>query len=250
MTFLTLNGVKLHVLTMTEAVNAGLALLEQPGTHRCYTPNPKLLTLAAQDEALRCTLNRADLLLADGIGVSFAARLTGQGKLPRCPGADYALLLAKAAGRRQKRIFLLGGTPGVAQAAGETLLALCPGLILAGTADGYFTDPEKAAAQIRATAADLVFVCLGCPLQEHWMERYGADTGAHLLLGLGGTLDVLAGQVRRAPLLWRRLGVEWLWRGLCQPRRMLEWWRLPIFLLEALFWPKKEEPCGRKTDCP
>lgn len=248
MTFLTLNGVKLHVLTMTEAVKVGLNLLEQPGTHRCYTPNPKLLTFAAKDKALRRTLNRADLSLADGVGVSLAARLTGQGKLPRCPGADYALLLAKAAGRRQKRIFLLGGTPGVAQEAGKALLAQCPGLILAGTADGYFTDPRTTAAKIRETAADLVFVCLGCPRQEQWIDGYGADTGARLLLGLGGTLDVLAGQVHRAPLLWRRFGIEWLWRGLCQPWRMLEWWRLPVFLCQALLWTQEKDPCDRETN--
>lgn len=247
---MTINGVKLHTLTMQEAVDAGLALLEQPGAHLCCTPNPKLLTLAAEDEALRRALNRADLSLADGVGVTLAARLTGQGRLPRCPGADYALALAQAAGARHKRVFLFGGKPGVAQAAGSVLLDRCPGLVLAGTLDGYFSDPAQAAQQIRTSGPDLVFVCLGCPLQERWMDRYGADTGARLLLGLGGTLDVLAGRVRRAPLLWQHLGLEWLWRGLCQPERMLEWWRLPLFLLQALARPTEEDICDRKADCP
>lgn len=250
MTFVTLNGVKLHALTQAEAVEVGLSLLERPGVHRCCTPNPKLLTLAARDGSLRAILNRADLSLADGVGVTLAARLTRQGAVPRCPGADYALALAQAAGEQRKRLFLLGGRPGVAQAAGETLLTQCPGLILAGTLDGYFSDPAQAAARIREARPDLVFVCLGCPLQERWMEQYGPDTGARLLLGLGGTLDVLAGQVHRAPALWRRLGLEWLWRGLCQPWRMREWWRLPLFLLEALTWPKEEDARGGKTDCP
>lgn len=250
MAVVVLNGVKLHPLTMEQAVDAGLALLEQPGTHLCCTPNPKLLTMARADPALCRDLNRADLSLADGVGVTWAARLTGQGPLPRCPGADYALALAKAAGVRGKRIFLLGGRPGVAQQAGETLLARCPGLVLAGTLDGYSPSPAGAAEQIRSAGADLVFVCLGCPLQERWMVRYGPLTGARLLLGLGGTLDVLAGQVRRAPVSWQRLGLEWLWRGLLEPRRMLEWWRLPLFLWQALEGRQEEDACGRKIDCP
>ena len=82
------------------------------------------------------------------------------------------------------------------------------------------------------------------------MARYGDETGAKLLLGLGGTLDVLAGRVKRAPVRWQRLGLEWLWRGLCQPRRLTEWWRRPLFLFQALHEPKEEDACGRKTDCP
>lgn len=250
MTHVTLNGVKIHCLTMDAAVCAGLELLEEDSTHWCFTPNPKLLTLAARDEGLRDILNRAHLSLADGVGVVLAARLTGQRRISRCPGADYALALAQAAGARHKRIFLLGGTPGVAEAAGERLLAQCPGLILTGTLDGFSSDLSLAAEKIRAANADLVFVCLGCPRQEKWIARYGGETGAKLLLGLGGTLDVLAGQVRRAPVRWQRLGLEWLWRGLCQPRRLTEWWRLPLFLFQALHEPKEEDACGRKIDRP
>ncbi|MGM9537683.1 MAG: WecB/TagA/CpsF family glycosyltransferase [Candidatus Onthomonas sp.] len=250
MTHVTLIGVKIHCMTMETAVNAGLKLLEENCPHWCFTPNPKLLTQAARDEALREILNRADLSLADGVGVVLAARFTGQGGIPRCPGADYALALARAAGERQKRIFLLGGAPGVAEAAGRSLTARCPGLTLAGTLDGYSSDLSLAAARIRATGADLVFVCLGCPAQEKWIARYGGETGAKLLLGLGGTLDVLANRVRRAPALWRRFGLEWLWRGICQPRRLLEWWRMPLFLHLALTGPKEEDACGRKIDRP
>lgn len=250
MTHVTLNGVRIHCLTMDAAVSAGLSLLEEPGVHQCFTPNPKLLTMAARDADLRAVLSSAQLSLADGVGVVLAARMTGQGKMPRCPGADYALSLAKAAGERKKRIFLLGGAPGVAEAAGKCLLDQCPGLILAGTLDGYSTDLSQAAGRIRASAPDLVFVCLGCPNQEKWIARYGEETGARLLLGLGGTLDVLAGRVRRAPAAWQRLGLEWLWRGLCQPRRLLEWWRLPLFFYQVLNRPKEEDAHGREIDCP
>lgn len=250
MPVLSLLGVSMVPRTPSQALAAGLDLLERPGTHLCCTPNPKLLTLAARDPALRRMLNRCDLLLADGVGVSFAARLTGQGPLPRCPGIDFAASLAQAAGRKGMRIFLLGGRPGVAQAAGAALLARCPGLVLAGTRDGYFSDPADVARTISETHPQLVLVCLGCPLQERWMEQYGPSTGANLLIGLGGTLDVWAGRLVRAPRVWQRLGLEWLWRGLHQPRRMLDWWRLPLFLWQALTWPKEANVCERNIDRP
>ena len=127
-------GVDVHCVTMGSAVAMGLELLDTPGTHRCYTPNPKLLSMAREDEGLRNILNGADLSLPDGVGVLLAARLTGKSLTERVAGADFALALAKAAGERHKSVYLLGGAPGVAERAGEKLQKACPGLVLAGTA--------------------------------------------------------------------------------------------------------------------
>lgn len=237
----TVTGVAIHDLTMEQAVRQGLALLEEPGPHWIFTPNPRLLSMAARDDQLRRILNGAALSLPDGMGVLLAARLTGRPIARRVTGVDYALALARQAGEQGRRLYLLGAKPGVAQAAGESLLRLCPGLVLAGAADGYFADPARAAEEVRRAGADLVFVCLGCPRQEHWIAQYGAQTGARLLLGLGGTLDVLAGQVSRAPLTWQRLGLEWLWRTLREPRRALDLWRIPLFLGQAVIWEEKEK---------
>lgn len=233
-------GVDVHALTMEDAVRAGLALLEQSGAHWGFTPNPKLLTMAWEDGELRRILNGASLSLPDGVGVLLAARLTGAPLPERVTGADYALALAKAAGERGKRLYLLGGKPDVARRAGQTLERLCPGLRIAGTADGYFSDPGAAAEQIRRSGADFVYVCLGCPKQEKWIARYGGQTGARLLLGLGGTLDVLSGDVRRAPAAVQRLGLEWLWRTVGQPERLRELWRLPVFLVQSVYHAGKE----------
>ena len=241
-------GVDVHCVTMGSAVAMGLELLDTPGTHRCYTPNPKLLSMAREDEELRHILNGADLSLPDGVGVLLAARLTGKFLKERVAGADFALALAKAAGERGKAVYLLGGAPGVAERAGEALKKACPGLVLAGTADGYFADPGAAADRVRRTGAELVYVCLGCPKQERWIARYGERTGAGLLAGLGGTLDVLAGDIKRAPKPVQRLGLEWLWRAACQPRRMRELWRLPDFLAAAV--RERNEGNGRKVDRP
>ncbi len=234
-------GVSVQDLTMDAAVRQGMKLLETPGVHRGYTPNPKLLTMAWEDKALRDILNGADLSLPDGVGVLIAARLTGKPMTERVAGADYAVQLARAAGERGKRLYLLGGKPGVARRAGERLVKDCPGLVLAGTADGYFRSAEQAAERIRASKADLVYVCLGCPKQERWIARYGAQTDARLLLGLGGTLDVLSGDVKRAPKPVQKLGLEWLWRTVGQPERIRELWRLPVFLAEAVLHGGKGE---------
>lgn len=236
----SITGVRVQSLTMDSALRLGLELLETPGTHWCFTPNPKLLSMACEDAELRGILNQASLSLPDGVGVLLAARLTGSPLPARVTGADYALSLARAAGQRGKRLYLLGGKPGVAQRAGEALNALCPGLILAGTGDGYFTDARSAAEAVRRAEADFVYVCLGCPRQEKWIAQYGRATGARLLLGLGGTLDVLCGDVKRAPAAVQALGLEWLWRSVCQPERLRELWRLPLFLAEALVWAGKE----------
>ena len=131
------------------------------------------------------------------------------------------------------RLFLLGAKPGVAEQAGENLKKRYPDLLLCGTHDGYFQTDDPVVDQIRAARADVVFVCLGAPKQERWMAQYGPETGAHLMVGLGGVLDVYAGHVKRAPEIWQKLGLEWCYRLLHQPSRLGRMAKLPLFLLEA-----------------
>ena len=131
------------------------------------------------------------------------------------------------------RLFLLGAKPGVAEQAGENLKKRYPDLLLCGTHDGYFQTDGPVVDQIRAARADVVFVCLGAPKQERWMAQYGPETGAHLMVGLGGVLDVYAGHVKRAPEIWQKLGMEWCYRLLHQPSRLGRMAKLPLFLLEA-----------------
>ena len=132
-----------------------------------------------------------------------------------------------------KRLFLLGAKPGVAEAAAEKLRAAYPGLQICGTHDGYFQDDAPVVEAIRAARAEVVFVCLGAPKQEFWMARNGPETGAKLMLGLGGVLDVFAGAVERAPERWQRMGLEWLYRLIREPSRIGRMARLPLFLVQA-----------------
>ncbi len=196
-------GVSFDDLTPEEAVEAGLALAKGPGHHYVVTPNPELVMMAKQDEDYRQKLAGASLTLADGVGVIYAAKILGRPLKGRVPGVDFAQSLMGRMAQEGLSLYLLGAKPGVAELAAENLQKTYPGLKIAGTHDGYFQEDAPVVDAIRESGAAVVFVCLGAPKQENWMVEHGAKTGAHLLVGLGGSLDVFAGTVRRAPEKWQ-----------------------------------------------
>lgn len=226
-------GVTFDDLTLEEAVDAGEALARGPGFAYVVTPNPEIVNLARADESYRDLLNGAGLVLPDGIGVVHAARILGRPLKGRVPGIDFAAGLLDRLARNGGRLFLLGAKPGVAEQAAANLAAAYPGLTVCGTNDGYFQDAAPVVEKIRAARADVVFVCLGAPKQERWMAQYGPETGARLMAGLGGALDVFAGNVKRAPAAWQKLGLEWAYRLAHQPSRIGRMAKLPLFLVDA-----------------
>ena len=227
-------GVGFDDLTLDEAAKAAAGMIEAGGFHYVVTPNPELVDRARREEPFRQALNGADLVLPDGIGVVYAAKLLGRSLKGRCPGIDFAGRLMEHMAKTGLRLYLLGAKPGVAEAAAARLEAKYPGLVICGTHDGYFKEDGPVAEAIRAAEADVVFVCLGAPKQEYWMVKNGPATGARLMAGLGGSLDVFAGVVERAPESWQRLGLEWLYRLTKEPKRIGRMARLPLFLLSAL----------------
>jgi len=226
-------GVGFDNLTLEEAAQAAADLIEGEGFHYAVTPNPEFLRLAKKDGEFRAVLNGAGLVLPDGVGVTYAAKLLGCPLKGKVPGIDFAARLMAWMAGEGKRLFLLGAKPGVAEQAALNLLAAYPGLIVCGTHDGYFQDSAPVVDEIRASCADVVFVCLGAPKQEFWMAQYGPLTGAKLMVGLGGSLDVFAGVVERAPEGWQRLGLEWLYRLIKEPRRIGRMAKLPLVLVDA-----------------
>ena len=227
-------GVGFDDLTIEEAADRASALLEEEGFHYVVTPNPELVDRARREEPFRQALNGADLVLPDGIGVVYAARLLGRRLKGRCPGIDFAGKLMEHMARTGLRLYLLGAKPGVAEAAAARLEIRYPGLTICGTHDGYFQEDAPVVEEIRRAGADVVFVCLGAPKQEYWMVKNGPATGARLMAGLGGSLDVFAGVVERAPESWQRLGLEWLYRLTKEPKRIGRMARLPLFLVSAV----------------
>lgn len=228
-------GIRFDSLTPEEAALRGAELLSSPGFHYAVTPNPEFILTAEKDDLFRCILNGADLVLPDGIGVIYSARLLGTPLAGRVTGVGFAADMLHALDKLGGRLFLLGAKPGVAEEAGRRIGAQYPGLTVCGTQDGYFKeqDQERVLQTIRDAAPDLIFVCLGAPKQEKWIARFGPQTGAHLAVGLGGVLDVYAGTVQRAPEIYQKLGLEWLYRLAKEPRRAGRMARLPLVLVKA-----------------
>ena len=226
-------GVGFDNVTMEEAVQRGVALLESDGTHYVATPNPEIVETCRTNPAAMAAVNGADLVLPDGIGVVYGSRLRKTPLKGRVPGIEFGAEMLRQCARLGKRVYLLGSKPGVAEAAAEKLRQDYEGLQIVGTADGYFKDDAAAAARVRESGAELVFVCLGAPKQEIFMHDFGEATGAQLLLGLGGSLDVFAGNVERAPQFYRDHGLEWFYRLMKNPSRIGRMMKLPLFLVHV-----------------
>ena len=226
-------GVRFDNLTQQEAAQRGRQLLEEDKFHYVVTPNPEFLLAAEKDPEFRRVLNAADLVLPDGIGVVYSAKILGTPLKERVPGIEFAEAMLSALNDMGGRLYLLGAKPGVAEEAGRRICARYPALVLCGTHDGYFKDEQAILPEIAAAKPDLLFVCLGAPKQEKWMARWGQHTGAKLAIGLGGCLDVFAGNVQRAPERWQKLGLEWAYRLKKEPKRIGRMAKLPLVLLKA-----------------
>lgn len=227
-------GVAFDNLTMDEAVDRAVELMDRPGPHLVVTPNAEIVQLAGRDPELARIIAGADLVIPDGVGVIYASRILGRPLKGRVPGVDFAAALMGRMAAEGKKLFLLGARPGVAEEAARRLTEAHPGLTVCGTHDGYFQEDGPVDAAIRQSGADAVFVCLGAPKQEKWIDRNGAAAGAKLFIGLGGSLDVFAGRVERAPEAWQRVGMEWLYRALKEPARLKRVAKLPLFLCSAV----------------
>ena len=226
-------GVGFDNVTMDEAVVRGMELLHSPGTHYVVTPNPEIVEVCRENLAARQAVNGADLVLPDGVGVVKGAGMLGTPLKEKVPGIEFAAGLMERMAAEGLSLYLLGAKPGVAEAAGERLAARYPGLKIAGTRDGYFQEDGPVLEDIRQSGADCVFVCLGAPKQELWMAKHGKAAGARLLCGLGGSLDVFAGVVERAPKFWSDHGLEWFYRLCSDPRRAGRMMKLPLFLIHV-----------------
>lgn len=226
-------GIQFDNLTQQEAAQRGAQLLAEDKFHYVVTPNPEFILACEKDSAFRDILNGADLVLPDGIGVLYSAKILGTPLKERVPGVEFAEDMLACLNEMGGRLYLLGAKPGVAEKAGANILKRYPNLVLCGTRDGYFQDEQDVLLQVAAARPDLLFVCLGAPKQEKWMARWGAHTGARLAIGLGGCLDVFAGNVERAPESWRKLGLEWAYRLTKEPKRIGRMARLPLVLVKA-----------------
>lgn len=227
-------GVNFHNVTLTTAVDAAAAQIRAHKKGYVVTPNSEIVYAAQEDTALRDILNRASLVLPDGIGVIYAAKILGEKLSGKVAGCDFAEALVYRMSQEGMRLFLLGAKPGVADMAAANLTKKYPGLVVSGTRDGYFKNDQEAIDAVNAAGADVLFVCLGAGKQERFMAGHMDELNVTLSCGLGGSLDVFAGTVQRAPAIFIKLGLEWFYRLLKEPYRIGRMMSLPKFMLRVL----------------
>lgn len=226
-------GCPLDRVTMAQTLDLLRGYLNSSKFHLVVTIGSEMIVRAQTDHEFREAVRGAALVVPDSIGAVLAARLGGFPVRERVTGVELVQKMAQQMGP-SLRVFLLGGAPGVAEAAAQKLLTIGPGVHVAGIHDGYFQDDQAIIEQVRASGANVLLVALGFPRQELWLTRHGAACGVQVGIGVGGTFDVLSGRVQRAPQLLQRMGLEWFYRLALQPTRWRRMVALPKFALRVL----------------
>ena len=228
-------GVQVDAVTMAQAVERIADLIAAGKPSLVATANAEMLLRATHDAELKSILNAAKLVVPDGAGTVWAARHLGKHMPERVAGADLVLELMKIAPRKDWKFFLFGSAPGIADKAKLKAESLCPGIKIVGTRNGYFTAADEPAIieQIKSAQPDILLAALGVPKQEKWLAAHINELNIPVSIGVGGTLDVMAGAVRRAPLWMQRARLEWLFRAMLQPSRAGRLVALPKFVLKV-----------------
>lgn len=226
-------GCRLDVLDADAATDAILRFAREGGGAQVITLGTEMVVHARHDARYREIVNGCALSLCDTVGLLAVARSRGADLRERVTGVELVDHLCARAAKEDISVYLFGGAPGIAQRAASELQGRYPGLRVAGTRDGYFAPAESAqiASEIRASGAQLLFAGLGFPKQEYWLSEHLAQTGCGAGIGVGGSFDVISGNVERAPEHWRKLGLEWLYRLVKEPARWRRQLALPHFVL-------------------
>jgi len=232
----SLYGVPFSKMNMEETVAYLTEAIETRRPQRVVTGNPIMLMVGLENPSFHHTLATADLVVPDGSGVVWAARRVKQPVKERVAGFDLLHELLKVGNSRGWKAYLLGATQEVIEAAQENLKKQFPGVRFVGCRDGYFTDKDDGAvvAAIREANPDLLFVARATMNQEPWIEKYQSVLGVPVVMGVGGSFDVVSGKLQRAPAIFRKAGMEWLFRLLRQPTRFKRMLVLPKFALKVI----------------
>lgn len=237
MEIINIRGVNFCNVTLDEAADwVSTVLADSPEQPRAvYTPNSEIVQLCIEQNEYYDLINSADLIIPDGIGVIKASRILGTPLKEKVAGIELGERTLDIAADKGYSVYFLGAKPGVAELAAAKMKEKYPTLTVAGMHDGYFKkEGEENAAvldEIRTAAPDVLYVCLGVPAQEKWIAaNRSALSPVKLCLALGGSLDVWAGNVKRAPKIFIKLGLEWFYRLCCEPRRIGRMMKLPKFL--------------------
>lgn len=229
-------GVPFDAVTMEQAVEKAKKMLGEEGQHFICTPNPEIVMEAQKDKELMDILHEADMVIPDGIGVVWASKYSEIRLKERVAGYDLTQNLMAELAATGETFYFFGGAPGVASTAARMMMKKYPGLKVVGVHNGYFDEKEekKIIQDIKTKSPSILLVGLGAPKQEKWIYDNIRLVGAKVAIGVGGSFDVMAGNVKRAPKIFQKLGLEWFYRLITQPTRWRRMMRLPKFALTVL----------------
>lgn len=236
-------GVPVDMVDKDQAMAAFEESFARPGLTMVVTPNSEIVQNASKDEELKALIGSADLIIPDGIGLVYASKIIGCPLKERVTGIDFLESIIGYLEKNGRSIYFFGSKPGVAEAAAEKIREKYPALIVAGTHNGYFSPDEEAGivAEINESGADFLCVALGAPKQERFIYEHRDELVPRGAIGVGGSLDVWAGTLKRAPEFYRKHGLEWLYRFIQQPSRYKRMLALPVFMLRVIFTGKSKE---------
>jgi N-acetylglucosaminyldiphosphoundecaprenol N-acetyl-beta-D-mannosaminyltransferase len=242
--------VNFDCVNMDEAVTRCLAMCRAPrAAHTVVTVNASHLCMMQSDPELAAACRSGDLTVADGMSVVWALKLSGQAIPERVAGVDLMERLLEAANENGLSVYLLGAKPEVVKTLVDRIHGRFPQVKIAGYRDGYFTASDHAAIveEIRASGADMLFIGMPSPFKETWSERYRERLAVPVIMGVGGSFDVLAGFIQRAPRWAQQWGLEWLWRLLKEPRKL---WKRYLVYNSQFIWLAGREIFARRLQRP
>lgn len=245
---LNILGIPVNMVSLAEAEDLACAMIEKekkPG-EPCgliATPNSEIIINASKDEKFAAILTKADLVIPDGIGIVYASRILGQPLSERVTGFDLLGRIIARLSQGEKSIFLLGSKPGeeseigIAELAAQKMKERYPNLQIAGTHHGFFgaNDEEEIVKKINDSRADFLCVAMGSPRQELFVYRNRNALYPKVAIGVGGSLDVWAGVLKRSPVFFQKNGLEWFYRLVQEPSRYKRMTALPLFMIKVLF---------------
>lgn len=223
-------------ITMEEAVSRVLSFIKENRAHCIYTPNAEIIMAAHTDANLKNILKQSDLLVADGAGVVLASKILGVSLPEKVSGIDLVKNLFAVSRNTPLKFFFFGSKPGTADAAAKAITSQYENVQIVGCRNGYFSaeDEKHIIDEINASGADILLVALGAPKQEIWIHKHKDVLKVKVCIGVGGSLDVFAGNVSLAPEFMRRAGLEWLFRLYKEPWRYKRMMQLPKFVLTVI----------------
>ena len=233
---INIRGVDFLNVTLDEAAKVGEEMLCGDKVCTVFTPNAEIVQLCIEQNEYYDLYNGGDMVVADGAGVVKAAKILGTPVKGKVAGVELGEKMLEYCAESGDGVFFLGAKPGVADLAAKNMAEKYKGLNIAGTNDGYFKkegeESDAIVEKINESGAKLLFVCLGVPVQEKWItDNKDKLTTARMCMCLGGSLDVYAGTVKRAPKIFIKLSCEWLYRLLKEPKRIGRMMKLPKFLI-------------------